>query len=85
MAKTYWNVSPHSVLDTFRIAAPCTCHSDNSYKPATYNVRTQTSSSYIVGKGPMIKRIFIECGSCGKSKWTDVEQMEVYENEFNPY
>lgn len=85
MAKSYWNVHPHTVLDTFRCAAPCDCHSDNPYNPPTYNVRTRTASSYTLAKGPLIKEITVECTSCDRSKTTNVEYMGVYENDFNPY
>lgn len=85
MAETYWNVSPHSVLSSFRCAAPCNCHEENAYTPPTYNVRTTTSGSYLGGKGAMIKKIHIECTACGKEKTTDVEHLEVYEKEFEPY
>lgn len=84
MANTYWNVSPRSVLNKFRTAAPCSCHQDNPYNPPTYNVRTHTASSYIVGRGPLIKRISVECTSCGRETTTDVEHYGVYENDFNP-
>lgn len=85
MAKTYWNVSPRSVLNTFRAAAPCSCHRDCLYTPPTYNVRTRTTSSYIYGKGPLIRSICVECTTCGKERETNVEYDSVYENDFKPY
>ena len=85
MANSYWNVSPRSVLDTFRSAAPCNCHQERPYSPPTYNVRTTTSSTYIHGRGPIIKRIRVECTSCGAERETDVEYMDVPEKNFNPY
>lgn len=85
MAQTYWNVTPHSVLATFRSAAPCSCHQDRPYQPPTYNVRTRTASSYIYGRGPLIKSIRVECTTCDAEKETNVESYGVYENDFNPY
>lgn len=85
MARIYWNVTPRSVLNTFRRAAPCDCHQERPYHPPTYNVSTHTESSYIVGRGPLIKNIRIECTSCGRVKETNVEYDGVYENDFNPY
>lgn len=85
MAENYWNVSPRSVLSTFDSAAPCDCHQERPYTPPTYNVRTRTSSSYIVGRGPLIKEIVVECTACGREKTTNVEYEGVYEKEFSPY
>lgn len=84
MAQCYWNVRPHSVLRTFRIAAPCDCHENNPYNPPTYNVRTHTATSYNYARGPLIKEIRVECTSCGSERVTNVEHLDVCENEFNP-
>lgn len=85
MAQCYWNVSPRSVLNTFRSAAPCTCHQDKPYKYPSYNVRTTTSSTYVVGRGPIIKAIRVECTTCSREKVTNVEYMDVPEKDFSPY
>ncbi len=84
MARTYWNVSPRSVLSTFRSAAPCSCHQNDPYHPPTYNVRTATSTLHLYGS-PVIKEIRVECTACGAESKTDVEYMEVTEANFNPY
>lgn len=84
MAKSYWNVSPTSVLRVFGSAAPCDCHRERPLQYPTYNVRTTTSTLHIYGS-PVIKRVRVECTSCGREKETNVESMEVTESNFNPY
>lgn len=83
MPKMFWNVNPGSVLNVFENAAPCSCHRD-MHKFPTYNVKTSTSNYYLSGS-QVIKRVHVECGHCGAEKDTDVEYMQVTENDFNPY
>lgn len=82
MARSYWNVSAYKVLDGLRFAVPCNCNR-NPFNYPTYNVRTRTSTSYCVGKGPVVKSIIIECSSCGSTKETDIESMNIYENDLD--
>lgn len=84
MAKLYNNVSSHLVLARFRKAAPCCCHKDNACNPPLYDVKIFTGVPARVGLGHVIKEIRIKCTSCGKESVTDVECLEVYENQFNP-
>lgn len=85
MAKVYYNIRPHTVLEHFRGVEPCNCHRDNPYNPPFYNVKTSTGTEYGYStSGPIIKEISIVCSSCGRTKTTNVENYGVYENEFNP-
>ena len=84
MPKLYYNVAPRTVLNTFENAAPCNCHSNN-YEYSAYNVRTKTASSYVVGRGPLIKSICVQCTLCKREVESNVESYGVYENDFKPY
>ena len=84
MANVYVDVSPRSVLARFRKAAPCSCYRENACNPPLYDVEIITGVPARVGLGHVIKQIHVKCTSCGKESVTDVEHLEVYENQFNP-
>jgi len=72
----------HCKLGPLKRFVPCSCH-ENPYRPPTYWVRTHTSTSYMVGKGPVIKEVRIQCDECGRTFFENIESYEIYESELD--
>ena len=73
----------HHKLGPIARYTPCTCFEDNPYRPPTYWVRTKDSETYIYGRGPMIKELFIQCDECGRTFHENIEYDEIYDRDLN--
>lgn len=81
MGKYAYSVRPWD-LGPFKSLMPCRCNED-PLKDCSFIVNTKTSTTYVVGKGPIVQHISIECNECGAKTSQNVEYMEVYENDLN--
>lgn len=81
MGKIAYNVRPWN-LGPLRSMMPCRCNEDPA-KDSSFYVNVKTSSTYIVGDGPKVVYVSVQCNCCGSSASRDVEHMGIYEKDLS--